>query len=562
MAAVRKLKTQTEEFWRDEFAVSDADLDLVASVILDSGKPQPLSVLTTTVMLRRVQQEREAAARKAASGDVYQPKGEYAVGQRLVFSALDFRQGEVVGVRAGKNPKYGEFQVIRVAFDDGAEREYAAGLDYPHPLNRPAEELLGGGDPEISDADIVAAYDAYVASALERELATREEYVPFEEQWYLRELLPEINVGHLNLAEAVIDTAGHPLAAEDIIRELDLGAGSETAQLFALNSTLGTDPRFDNVSRTERPVWFLRALEPQALQNPPAFLAGSLRAVGGEYLGVTLLDTVDEIGDELDDVQSVIVRERENFDFIVTFPHLYAGTMPATVQFLGRLPVSGPMHFPITLVDNKGERYDAWVVPERHYVAGLERWYRAVGMKVGGRVAVRATDDPMTYSVSVSEGRERRSEFVRTAVVSRDALSITLPTRRSPVPEWVDGNVHVEVPDPDEVAEFMARPENTEMPIDTLVRTAFNQLSGLTGAGFVHAKAVYSVANLIRRTGAVPVFAELTRQACFDPIGQGLWAYDHALEGVIYEAAEEMRERPRSTRDNVLRDQAVPYTGR
>lgn len=563
MAAVRKLKTQTEEFWRDEFEVTDEDLDLVAGVILDSGQPQPLGVLSTTIMLRRVQQEREAVARQAASGDVYQPKGEYEVGQQLVFSALDFLHGEVVGAREGHNPKYGEFQVIRVAFSDGAEREYASGLDYPHPLNRPAEELLGGGDPDISDADVVSAYDAYVSGALERELAGSEEYVPFGEQWFLRELLPEINVGHLNLAEAVIDTSGHPMSAADMIRELDLGTGSETAQLFALNSALAADERFDNVSQTEHPVWYLKALEPAALRQPPAILSAGLRAAGGEYMGVTLLDVVDEIGDELDDVQSVIVRERENFDYTVTFPHLYAGTMPATVQFLGRLPVSGTTHFAITLeISKTGERFEAWVVPDRHYVAGLERWYEAVGMKVGGRVAVRATDDPMTYSLSVSEGRERRSEFVRTAVVRDGSLDITLPTRRSAVAEWVDANMHVEVPEPEDVAQFMASPENAEMPVSALVRMAFNQLAGLTGAGYVHAKTIYSVANLIRRTGTVPIFAELTRQACFDPIGQGMWAYDHALEGVLYETADEMRERPHSTRDNVAKDQAVPYTGR
>jgi hypothetical protein len=61
----------------------------------------------------------------------------------------------------------------------------------------------------------------------------------------------------------------------------------------------------------------------------------------------------------------------------------------------------------------------------------------------------------------------------------------------------------------------------------------------------------------------VPVFAELTRQACFDPIDQpGMWAYDHSLEGTVYRTPDEMRERPMSQRDNVVRDQAVPYTGR
>ncbi len=563
MAAVRKLKTQTETFWRDEYRVTEEDLDLVTGAILESGRPQPLAVLASTVILRRIQQEREAAARQAASGDVYQPKGTYTVGQQLIFSALDFTGGKVTAIREGHNPRYGEFRVIRVAFADGTEREYASDLDAPHPLNRPAEELLGGGDPDISDADIVAAYSSYVAAAIEEEIQQREEYVPFSEQWYLRELLPELNVGHLNLAEAVIDTSGHPMAAADIVHVLDLGAVSESAQLFALNSAMAADARFDNVSRTDNPVWYLKALQPKTLHQPPAFLQNGLRALGAEYLGLTLLDLVDEIGDELDDLQSVIVRERANYDYEVVFPHLYAGTMPAMMQFLNRLPVSGSKHFAIELVDeHSGQRLEVWVVPERRYVCGLEDWYRSVDMSVGGRVAVRPTDDPMVFTIAASHGRERRSEFVRTAVVAKEDLDIQLPTRRTQVHEGVDPNMHIGVPDGEALARFMELPKNANMPIGPLVRLAFNRVSGLSGTGEVHAKTVYSVANLIRRTGAVPVFAELTRQACFDPVGEGRWAYNRALEGKEYDTPDTMRERPLSTRDRLLKDQAIPYTGR
>ncbi len=563
MAAVRRLKTQTEAFWRDEYAVTEADVDLVTGAILDSGRPQPISVLATTVILRRVQQEREAVARQAASGAVYQPKGNFEVGQNLTFSALEFVPGRVVAVREGHNPKYGSFGVIQVAFADGTEREYASRLDIPHPLNRPAEELLGGGDPEISDADIVAAYESSVSEALERALRKREEFVPFSEQWFLRELLPEMGVGHLNLAEAVIDTAGHPMTALDIVHELGLAAVSENAQLFALNSALAQDPRFDNISRTDDPVWYLKALEPQALRQPPAILGNGLRALGAEFLGVTLLDVVDDIGDELDDLQSVIVRERANYDFELVFPHLAFGTMPASQQFVSRLPLSGSKYVRIELVDGgSGKRYEAWVVPDRHYVCGLQDWYKAADAAVGTQVAVRTTDDAMVFTIATTHGKERRTEFVRTAVVAKDELDIQLPTRRSQVREGIDANMHIGVPDREALVRFMELPKNAEMPIGMLVRLAFNRVSGLTGTGEVHAKTVYSVANLIRRTGAVPVFAELTRQACFDPVGEGKWVYNRSLEGTVYSTPEAMRERPQSTREKLLRDQAIPYTGR
>lgn len=563
MAAARMLKTQTEAFWRKEYTVTEADLDLVTGAILDSGRPQPTSALATAVILRRVQQEREAVARQAASGDVYRPKGDYTVGQRLVFSALDFVPGTVVATREGRNPKYGSFGVIRVAFGDGSEREYASRLDVTHPLNRPAEELLGGGDPDIADTDIVAAYGPVVAEALERALRGRDEFVTFSEQWFLRELLPEVGLGQLNLAEAVIDTAGEPLSARDIVREIGMTGVSESAQLFALNSALAADARFDNISRTDDPVWFLKALEPPALQEPPVILQAGIRALGAEYLGVTLLDLVDEIGDELDDLQSVIARERSNYDFELIFPHLACGTMPATQQFLSRLPLGASKYVRVTLVDAaSGERYGVWVVPEHHYVCGMEAWYKAADAAVGTRVAIRATDDPLVFSISTARGRERRTEFVRTAVVARDELEVQLPTRRSQVHEGIDPAMHIAVPDREALVRFMELPRNATMPISALVRLAFNRVSGLTGTGEVHAKTVYAVANLIRRTGAVPVFAELTRQACFDPVGEGKWMYNRSLEGTVYDTPEAMRERPQSTREKVLKDQAIPYTGR
>ena len=68
--------------------------------------------------------------------------------------------------------------------------------------------------------------------------------------------------------------------------------------------------------------------------------------------------------------------------------------------------------------------------------------------------------------------------------------------------------------------------------------------------------------NLFRRTGAVPIFAELTRSACFDPVGDGFWAYDPELKGKVYHTPEEMRERPLSSRGDLIKDQVIQYLGR
>ncbi|HHX65603.1 MAG TPA: hypothetical protein GX702_12015 [Chloroflexi bacterium] len=556
------MRTQTEAFWRDEYVVSDDDLDLVTGLILESGRPQPIDNLASTVIIRRYQQEREAVTQQGRHGRIYRPMDQYDIGQEITFSALDFAVGRVVDKRAGYNPRYGEFEVVRVAFDDQPEREFASALNDPHPLNRPEEELLAGPDPELSEADMVRLFEHYVAERLEKSLVGNDEFVHFDDAWFLRALLPEIHVGHLNLAEAMIYEAGHELVAREMLGDLDLGAeGSTEAQLFALNHALSQDQRFDNVSMTESPVWYLRALEPEALFEMPAVLRPAFRAVGGEYIGLTMLDLVDEVGDSLDDIETLMSRGENDLHYEVTFPLLYAGAMPATQQFLRALPSVSGHHFPITLVDDQtGQQFKGWVMPSDRYVYGLDDWYGSMGMVVGGQVLVHPTDDPLVYHLAVTPSRSRRSDWIRSAAVEEGAVVLTM--QRATVDVRCDREMLVDVPDREAIAQIMAQMNAEDRSLRELVRMAFLELAKLSAEHTVHAKGIYSVVNLMRRTGAVPIFAELTRHACYDPVGNGLWTYDPSLEGTIYKTPDDMRERPQSNRDNLIKDQVVEYLGR
>lgn len=567
MVAVRRLQTRTEAFWRDQYEVSEDDMDLVTGVILEAGKPQRLSALVSAIVKGRIAHEKDAVARQSADAHLYRPMGHYEVGQPLVFSALGFAVGQVVSVRTGDNPKYGAFGVVRVAFEDGSgEREFATDFDHPHPLNRPVDELVGAGDAEMSESALVRMFEHYVARRLEPALQAHHDFVQFDGQWFLAELLPEIHVGYLNLAEAMIYEARGPLNAEEMLGELDLAAsGSTEAQLFALSCALAQDERFDNVSMTETPSWYLRALEPEAAFNRPQVLQVAFRAVGGEYLGLTMLDLVEEVGDELDDLESMILREATSFHFEVCFPHLYAGTMPAQLQFLRMLPSTPNRHLLITLVDAKtGERLQAWVVPEERYVCGLGDWYTSVGMCVGGQVQIAATDEPLAFTLSVAPPRRLgRNVWLRIASVADDKLVLrNQPMRSTSVAVGCDLDMLIDVQHGEAIARLMSSTDEAQPTLSALVRTAFQELAKLSGRGVVHAKSIYSMVNLLRRTGAVPVFAELTRRVCYDPVGDGVWAYDPDLEGSVYRTPDEMRERPRSQREDLIRDQVVQYRGR
>jgi hypothetical protein len=275
---------------------------------------------------------------------------------------------------------------------------------------------------------------------------------------------------------------------------------------------------------------------------------------------------VDEVGDELDDIESTLPREAngresEGVHFEVSYPHLYAGTMPATARFLRLLPAEHHRHFPLTMVDSKtNQRFEAWVLPTARYVCGLGDWYASVGMCVGGQVSVVPLGAPLTFSLSVTPVRGKRSEWIRSASVVDDNL--VLQMQRATVEVKCDRNMLTDIPNRQTIATLMARASQAQFSLSTIVRTAFEELAKLSGRGIVHAKAIYAIANLLRRTGAVPIFAELTRRACYDPVGDSFWAYDPSLEGTVYRTPEEMRERPQSRREDLIKDQVTQYLGR
>jgi len=552
------MRTQEAAFWQ-EYTPSEDDLDHLASVILEEGMPRSLDDLTSGLMLRLIQREKERAAKQVTDGEIYRPADRYAVGQQLVFTGREFAQASVTDTRPGVNPRYAQFEVIRVLFEDGTEQEYASGLDIEHPLNRPTEELVGGSMDDLTEEDLVAAYRQDVAAALEQVLSEQDDWVQFDGVWYLRELLPEFHVGHLNLAEAAIYEAAHPLPVNEMLGRLDLGLpGSRQAQLFSLNHSLALDSRFENVGTRTQQVWYLRALLPEAVFSRPAVHASPIVSTGDEYIGLTMLDIVEALGDELDSLPGARVGNDASLGFQVSFPHLHAGTMPASRRLLDLFEYEEGQHLQLTLIDARNRRtYTAWLLPEEGYIAGVDPWYKAVGMVVGGIVNVTPGDRPASLELSITQPRTSSSGWIRAAAVSDGALVIQNQLGRIGV--RYDPATQIDVADRDAVARLMWQSQQTSRSLYGLVKAVFTELAKLSPQGVASCQAIYSAVNMYRRSGAVPVFAILTRNACFDPIGEGQWAYDGSLEGHIYETPDEMRERPLSHRGDLVRDQVVRY---
>ena len=93
----------------------------------------------------------------------------------------------------------GKFDVIRVDFEDGDHREFAAGLG-DHALNQtPAVQVE---EENLTTDYVLENYLDELVEGLEQGLEENQDFVRIAGRWFPRALLVDINIGHLNLAEA------------------------------------------------------------------------------------------------------------------------------------------------------------------------------------------------------------------------------------------------------------------------------------------------------------------------------------------------------------------------
>jgi hypothetical protein len=211
-----------EEYW-ENFQLQDADIEFLYNYLLELETPlTPQELITALVKERILREKRSIEQQRSSGGDLYQPKGTYAVDQNLVFPALNWRQGKVVAVRQGQNPDLGDFQVIQVAFKDGDQREFASNLE-SHILNAPPK--IQEDNVSLDPTSVLETHFDELVERLEEDLETHPDFVRIAGRWFPRALLVDVNAGHLNLAEAVLDMAGGgPLPTTALIEQIELSS--------------------------------------------------------------------------------------------------------------------------------------------------------------------------------------------------------------------------------------------------------------------------------------------------------------------------------------------------
>ena len=512
-----------ENYW-EEFELQEEDIEFIYSHLLEVETPLTSEELVGVLVEERIRREIAAVeAQRLAGGEIYLPKEHYEKGQKLVFPALSWQQGEVVGTRQGWNPDFGNFEVIQVEFQNHETREFAAGFE-DHELNVPPEAGLDGS-PDAKD--ILASSGDFLVKRLEDDLITNPDFVRIAGRWFPRALLIDINTGHLNLAEAVLDmSGGGPLPTSTLLEQVDL-SGEENQKLveFSMDLALQEDKRFDEVGPAGEVLWYLKRLEPEGVRETPLYLHyGEI-----DYDRGLLSDEMLALERILDDELSPIDYEDVDGDDVVVrllYPHLRAGTLPLTHRVRPFFPTAyeAPrIRFMLVDSDTK-EKFPGWVVLERGYVFGLEDWYRERELMPGSIIRVRRGSKAGEVIIKAETQRSRR-DWVRTVLVGTDG-GMVFAMLKQVVTAAYDERLAIMVPDLDALDNVWELRKQKQPPFERTLVDIVRELTKLNPQGHVHASELYAAVNLVRRCPPGPIMALLASRPWFVHVGDLHFRFD------------------------------------
>ncbi|MBL8116102.1 MAG: hypothetical protein J0L63_02280 [Anaerolineae bacterium] len=515
--------------WARNFTIEKDDIDFLTGLLLERETPLETHELAYALIEERINREVSLLKERYKNAQVYDPARSYDVGQKLIFTEFDYETATIVSARPGNNPDYGEFNVVAVKFDNaklntkGKKREFATHLLVEHDLN--LEEGDEGAFSSVGDLntdEIMKTAGKEITNRLEEKLRANPDLIYMAKKWFPRDLLMEANVGHLNLAEAVLDiNGGGPMRTEDILEEIGgLGNAPMALQVYSFNYALNHDSRFDEVGPSGEVLWHLTRLEPDEVQNTPTMLRYTPIDYDREILTPELMAIESEIDDELSPGEQV--DDLESTTITLTYPHRRLGTLPLSYRTAAVFPTARQTpRVSFVLIDGQdGEEYPAWVVRQERYVYGLAKFYRKHKLPIGAYVTVSRGEKPGTVVVNF-KAHKPRTEWIRLIVPKGDQVAFE-NQKRAIGAEYDD----LMILGADDLAGVDAVYQNIQQQKKSLVailRNIIPSLGALTPQGTAHAKTIYSAVNVLRRYPPGAIFAVLIANPEFQNVGGDYW---------------------------------------
>jgi hypothetical protein len=449
---------------------------------------------------------------KLSDGKRYIPKDKFNTSDVLIFPALGWKKGTVSNIRESNNPDLPPFEVITVDFENSDSLLFASELEN-HILNEPL--TVNENDPAFKPDDVFINYGESITQLISENLEVTEDLVRIAGRWFPRALLVDINVGHLNLVEAVLDMSdGGPLPTRSLMEQIELptDVNSKLTE-FSLNLALEEDGRFDEVGPAGETLWFLNRLEPEGVREPPITLRyqnenASLSSASDPLVNQLISNIFDEL-----EPDSGKVEKADQVTISLIYPHWRAGTLPMTKVIRKLFPSAYEApRVQFTFIDaNSKEQVSGWVVRTNKYVYGLKDWYQSLDLIPGNHITISRGEKP--GEVIISAGKKKPSrEWIRTALIGADG-GFVFAMLKQLVSGSFDERMAIVVPDGEALDKIWETGNYTRQPLEITVKKVMKELAKLNPQGHVHVQELYSAINLIRRCPPRPLLSLLqTRQ--------------------------------------------------
>ncbi len=353
------------------------------------------------------------------------------------------------------------------------------------------------------------------------------EFVQVDDSWLLSDMLAEVHVGHLNIAEAMIEVQDEPLSSQQLLDELDLDTNvPEPMRIISINHALSLDDRFDPVDDGDTMLWYLKRMEPDEVIDIPALLRYRPVEYNRSLLSVELLQLEWELDDEWGEssLSSELPSVVPSTTFTLIYPHRRYGTIPLSGRTRSFFPAKESGRSRVTLVDGRwGTQFGCWVVHEGRYVAGLGKWMEDHGIPVGAQITLERSGSDGDIIIDYRTRRSKR-EWARIGNADMDAKRFVFEMNKVPVACEYDENLIVADSDPVAIETLQIWLDANNIDLMPIVEQVVSELTKLNPQGSVHAKSVYSAVNMVRRCPPGPVFYALISNRKFRDAGGGLFS--------------------------------------
>jgi hypothetical protein len=506
-----------KDYW-ETFEITKKDIEFLNNHLFDLETPLTSRELSRALTAERIRLEKQTLQNQQHElGRIYFPKDHFKVGDTLLFHAFNWEKGMVVSIRPGKSPDIETFDVIEVVMERGNHRQFAAGLA-DHNLNQPLEVKI---DDVLLDLDeVMRNYGDRIENKVRAVLKTEPDLVSIAWHWFPRALLVDVNIGHLNLAEAVLDMSnGGPLPTRNLLEQIDMPTDvNPKLREFSLNYALQEDQRFDEVGPTGEVVWFLHRLEPEPVQHTPVYLRYQPISYDRTVLTPPMLSLEHQLDDELDSYheETSLVNEAV---VTLTYPHWRSGTLPLTQRVKQIFPSSYESpRIQFTLVDgDTGTKYPGWVVRPDHYISGLRGWYETQGLIPGSLIQIKPGKRPGEVQINTQKRRSGR-EWIRTILVGADG-GIVFAILKQMVTVAFDERMAIAISDVEALDSVWEKGSLQKMPIELVFSKIMRELAKLNPQGHVHAQELYAAVNVVRRCPPGLILSVLSSNPVFSHVG-------------------------------------------